>query len=381
MTLINHDLTADLIHGAMELEHGAAGLVPHRLPAWARARNDDPNLAMAESQASGVRLAFRTSASRVVLHALPTRRSYTGMPARQSGVYDLLVDGVLDQQQVSMGGNVLHIAFSPPSMTLEQGGAQDIGFDGLPSGQKTVEIWLPHDETIELVGLSADAGIVPVPPQGRRWLHHGSSISQGSNAASPSGIWPAVAARAAGLDLVNLGFSGSALLDPFVARAMRDAPAELISVKMGINLVNADLMRMRAFGPALDGFLDTIREGHETTPLMVISSVYCPIHENTPGPGQFDLAALAEGRVAFIAEGREEDVARGRLSLVTIRQKMAEIVARRAEADPNIFYLDGLDLYGPADHERLPLPDRLHPDGPAHHLIGERFAAMPFLRR
>jgi hypothetical protein len=39
----------------------------------------------------------------------------------------------------------------------------------------------------------------------------------------------------AGVDLVNLGLAGSALLDPFTARTMRDTPADLVSVKIGIN--------------------------------------------------------------------------------------------------------------------------------------------------
>ena len=116
------------------------------------------------------------------------------------------------------------------------------------------------------------------------WLHHGSSISHGSDAESPSTTWPALAAALGGVELVNLGFGGSALLDPFTARTLRDTPADLISVKIGINLVNTDLMRLRAFGPAVHGFLDTIREGHPSTPLLVVSPLLCPIHEDTPGP-------------------------------------------------------------------------------------------------
>jgi hypothetical protein len=30
--------------------------------------------------------------------------------------------------------------------------------------------------------------------------------------------------------------------------------------------------------------LDTIREGHKTTPLLVAAPILCPIHEDTPGP-------------------------------------------------------------------------------------------------
>lgn len=116
------------------------------------------------------------------------------------------------------------------------------------------------------------------------WLHHGSSISHGSDAASPTRIWPAVAARLGGVELINLGLAGSALLDPFTARAVRDTPADLISLKIGINIVNHDVMRLRAFGPAVHGFLDTVREGHPQTPLLVVSPILCPLHEDTPGP-------------------------------------------------------------------------------------------------
>ena len=108
----------------------------------------------------------------------------------------------------------------------------------------------------------------------------------------------------AGVDLVNLGFGGSALLDPFTARTMRDTPADLISVKLGINLVNTDLMRLRAFAPAVHGFLDTIREGHPTTPLLVVSPLLCPLHEETPGPLMPDFSRLSDGRAGLSGDGR-----------------------------------------------------------------------------
>jgi hypothetical protein len=370
-------ITADLLFGAQELERTETGLQPHRLPASARKQNEDAGFSMAERQPSGVRLKFRTAASVVELDVLPTKRVYTGMPARPDGVFDLRIDGELLQQKTALGGRIMRIGMAPPSMVLEPGEVQVLRFENLPVREKLVEIWLPHDEMLELVALRADADLVPVAPR-KIWLHHGSSISQGSNATSPTGIWPAVAATLGEVDLVNMGFGGNALLDPFTARAMRDTPADLISLKMGINLVNVDLMRLRAFGSALHGFLDTIREGHPETPLVVVSPIYCPIHETTPGPCQFDFAALAEGRLLFRAEGNAEEAARGKLTLVAIRQKMQEIIAQRAASDPNIHYLDGLELYGPADNAQLPLPDALHPDGAVHALIGQRFAGKVF---
>ncbi len=53
-------------------------------------------------------------------------------------------------------------------------------------------------------------------------------------------------------------------------------------------------VRLRAFAPAVHGFLDTIREGHPTTPLLVVSSVLCPIHEETPGPAAADVGDIAD---------------------------------------------------------------------------------------
>ena len=65
------------------------------------------------------------------------------------------------------------------------------------------------------------------------WLHHGSSVSHGSDAASPTTTWPAIAAHRGDLELINLGFGGGALLDPFTARTMRAAPADHLIVADG----------------------------------------------------------------------------------------------------------------------------------------------------
>lgn len=174
---------------------------------------------------------------------------------------------------------------------------------------------MPHNEVTEPVALRANAQIEPITDDSRKlWLHHGSSISHGSNADSPTSTWPALAASIGDVELVNLGFSGSALLDPFTARTMRDTRADVISVKIGINLVNTDLMRARAFTPAVHGFIDTLRDGHPDTPLLVISPLYCPIHEVTPGPGAFDMNALAAGKVAFRATGDPAESKAGKLT-------------------------------------------------------------------
>ncbi|SOD90906.1 GDSL-like Lipase/Acylhydrolase family protein [Streptomyces sp. Ag109_G2-15] len=372
-------LTADLIRGALDLERTEHGLLPHRLPARARAQCADPQLHMAESQPSGVRLVFRTRAGTVELDTLPTKRVYVGAPPRPDGVYDLLVDGRPAGSASVTGGNTLTIDMAAGTAEQRPGPVGTVRFSGLPATVKDVEIWLPHNETTELVALRTDAPVEPVPDRGRRvWLHHGSSISHGSDAASPTTTWPALAASLGGVELINLGLGGSALLDPFTARTLRDTPADLISVKLGINLVNTDLMRLRAFGPAVHGFLDTIREGRPDTPLLVVSPILCPIHEDTPGPCAPDFGALSSGLLRFRATGDPSERAYGKLTLEVIRDELALIVRRRATEDPHLYYLDGRDLYGEADSAELPLPDDLHPDAATHRRIGERFAALAF---
>ncbi|MGW1911793.1 GDSL-type esterase/lipase family protein [Streptomyces sp. NPDC002076] len=372
-------LTPDLVRGALELEHTAQGLLPHRLPARARAQCADPQLAMTESQPSGVRLVFRTRATTVELDTLPTKRVYVGAPPRPDGVYDLLVDGRPAGSGRVAGGHTLTIDMTTGTAEHRRGPVGTVRFSGLPETLKVVEIWLPHNERTELVALRTDAPVEAVPHQGRKvWLHHGSSISHGSEAASPTTTWPALAASLGGAELINLGLGGSALLDPFTARALRDTPADLISVKVGINVVNTDLMRLRAFGPAVHGFLDTVRDGHPDTPLLVVSPILCPIHEDTPGPSLPDFSALSEGRLRFRAAGDPAEKAGGKLTLEVIREELARIVRERSAEDPRLHYLDGRELYGEADFGELPLPDGLHPDAAAHRRMGERFAALAF---
>ncbi|MFH8463027.1 GDSL-type esterase/lipase family protein [Streptomyces sp. NPDC017991] len=379
---ISTPITADLLRGALDLERTEHGVLPHRLPAWVRAQYADGQLAMAESQPSGVRLVFRTRATAVELDTLPTKRVYTGAPPRPDGVYELLVDGILAGRGSVRDGNTLTVDMTTGSAELRTGPVGTVRFTGLPGSDgegKDVEIWLPHNETTELVALRTDAPVEPATDRGRRvWLHHGSSISHGSDAAGPTAIWPALAASLGGVELINLGLGGSALLDPFTARTLRDTPADLISVKIGINVVNADAMRMRAFTPAVHGFLDTIREGHPDTPLLVVSPILCPIHEDTPGPSAPDLAHMSEGRLEFVAMGDPAEKAAGKLTLRVIRDELARIVTQRSKEDPNLHHLDGLRLYGAADFAELPLPDQLHPDAATHRRIGERFAEQVF---
>ena len=374
--MITTPLTEAYVCEVAELEPTARGVRPHRLPRWVREQFPDGQLLAMEAQPSGVRVALRTAATTVELEIHPTRMAYPGIE-RSRGNVDVYVDGSLVAHDELTGGDAYVVDLATGVTAYEPGPSHTTVVSGLPEGEHEFELWLPHNEALELVALRSDAPVEPVRSTWKRWLHHGSSISHGSNATAPSEIWPAVAARRAGVDLVNLGLGGSALVDLFLARLIRDTEADVISVKLGINVVNLDAMRVRSFVPAVHGFLDTIRDGHPDTPLLLVSPIFCGIHESTPGPGAFDPAALGRGEIRFIATGDPSEVVQGRLTLEVIRRELASLMERRA-SDPNLHFLDGLALYGPQDAEELPLPDALHPGPEAHVLMGERFAELVF---
>ncbi|AKZ53186.1 hypothetical protein SAM23877_7536 [Streptomyces ambofaciens ATCC 23877] len=358
--------------GALDLETTPAGVMPRRLPAWTKEQYQDPSVHAPTVMPSGVRLVFRTDARTLEFEVLTSTARLDGDPRpRPTGMLELLVDGALAGRRQAPVGNVLRMAGPGARQRLVAGKPGTVRFAGLPRGMKNVELWLPQQTPTELVALRADGEVLaPLPDGRRRWVHHGSSISHCIEADGPTGTWPVVAAALADTEVINLSQAGNALLDPYVARTIRDMPADLISLKVGINIVALSAFRLRTFGPALHGFLDTIRDGHPDTPLLLISPVSCPALEQVPGPA----ATGPDGRIAAL--GDPADVAGGALTLTVVRAELARIAAARQASDPHLHHLDGRTLLGP--HEADDLGDGLHPTAAAYRRMGRRFAAYAF---
>jgi len=369
------DLTTP--HGPVRLagiDHLAGGRntgLTNRLPAWALSQVVDPAVPFVSSMPSGGRLEYATDATTVELDVLVTRIHYLTRPLTPA-VFELVVDAeVVDHADVT-SGNVLR--YERPLATdfeFVRGERETVRFTGLPAGDKTVELWLPHDATVQLGELRVDDGAkLAAPPGGRRrWVHYGSSISHCMEAERPTGVWPAIAARRAGVDLYSLGIAGQCQLDQFAARTIRDLDADLISLKLGINVVNADTMRERTFVPAVHGLLDTIRDRHSDVPIIVVSPIVCPVAEDHPGP---TLPDDATGTV--MVTDRPATLAAGALSLGRIRELLELVVASRG--DEHLHYLHGHRLFGPDDVAEL--PDGLHPNAAGYQRMGDRFWSLAF---
>src|SRR3954452_22474238 len=135
---------ASWLRGALEVERTTHGVLPHRLPAWARAQTPDDQLAMAEAQPSGVRIVCHTRAENIELVVLPTKMAYEGAPPRPDGVYDLLVGGRLVGQATAPGGNLRTADMATGNVATEPGPVGTLRFSQLEAGAKDIEIWLPH---------------------------------------------------------------------------------------------------------------------------------------------------------------------------------------------------------------------------------------------
>ncbi|MGW3159573.1 SGNH/GDSL hydrolase family protein [Streptomyces sp. NPDC001089] len=219
------------ILGALDLERIPDGVRPRRLPARTRLRLHDGWMNLVVSHAATVRLRLRTAARSLTLgvHVTVSEMNASPLPAS----FDLAIDGTVLTRVPATAGDVLSLAVDLADARLTPGPAETVRFDDLPAGVKDVEIWLPHSATVELRTLGSDAPVLaPTPPPGLAWVHYGSSFSHGLEAPAPTLTWPAVAALTTGASLTNLGFTGDAMLDPEVARAIRDTSADLITLKV-----------------------------------------------------------------------------------------------------------------------------------------------------
>lgn len=360
--------------GALDVDRSADGIVLRRLPDWTRHQIVDPALALLLTMPAGVRIELVTDATELELDVMLTVLQLGDTPPVPA-CFEAEVAGTVVDRQTSSEGTRIVVDMRTGAIDFHPGSPTTIRLGGLPGVAGTrVDVWLPHASVVEVRGarVSTGASVSAAPASGRRkWVHHGSSISHCMESPTPTGTWPAVAARLAGVELQNLAFAGQCMLDPYVARTIRDLPVDAISVKVGINVVNGDTMRERTFVPAVHGFLDTIREGHSTTPIALVSPIFCPAAEDHPGP----TVTGANGRFGVIA--RSAELSLGALTLVRIRELLGAVVAaRRTHGDANVHLIDGLTLFGAEDAGDL--PDDLHPNPAGYQRMGERFNAIAF---
>ncbi len=329
------DIVPAYFEGAVSFERTGSTLRPWRLPFSECRLFEEPFIGQAGKPA-GVRVRMKTHASQV----------------------GLLLDEPVDELIEPYSLDLVRENEILQTMSLNADDRQVL-FDAVEPGAAPLEIWLSHKNTARIKALliGDDATVEPCPDKRQRWITYGSSISQCGAADSPALTWPAVAARAADVNLTCLGYGGNCHLDPMVARMIRDLPADMISLKLGINVQGGSTLSSRTFPAAVIGLVKIIREKHVNTPIAVISPIVSPPRE------------------------KKENANLVGLTLPHFRAMARDCVTRlQAAGDPNIKYFNGLELFDEAwiaDY----LPDNLHPNSEGYGLMGRRFAetVMPWL--
>jgi hypothetical protein len=306
--------------GHVSLHRADDWVMPWRIPYEERGLFPPQALRDRAAMPAGVRIAFHSDTREIAGRVVPNP---------SGGVLDLLCDGSLQ-------------ASAPLS------GQEQFRFEGLPPGEKWIELWLPQAAEFRLRGLELSDGAALRPFEDRRprWITYGSSISHCGSAPRPTLTWPSLVARERELNLTCLGYGGNCHLDPMVARMMRDLPADFLSMCVGINIYGSGSLNARTFQGALIGFIRTLRERHAETPLAVLSPIVSPPRETVPNAVGFTLQAM------------RAEVA-------------AAVDALRAHGDRHIRYIDGLKIFGP-EHAHL-LPDQVHPNAEGYQVLAGNF--------
>ncbi|RLT34714.1 MAG: GDSL family lipase [Chloroflexi bacterium] len=318
--------------GAVSLERGDGWVKPWRVPYedLDLYSPGDPALAVRAEMPSGVRLRFGTDAERFTFETQPMNEIANVGAGPSPKQFDLYVGDTM------------------ASRAEFTDGATSVQLEGLPAGEKTVDVWLPQGIAVALRGIDLPEGtrLYATSDDRPRWVVYGSSITHCRTAESPSYTWPGIVARARGLNLTSLGLGGQCHADPMIARLIRDLPADLITLKLGINIYGNNTMSGRTFRPAVLGTIATIRDGHPDTPLVLCSPIFGVHRETTPNDTGMTLPIM-----------RDE-----------IRDAVESF---RRRGDDRIYYVDGLKLFG-EDLAHL-LPDNLHPNPEGYKLLAQNF--------
>ena len=318
---INPDDTRLKWKGVVSTETTKEGVMPWRIPftekdlfAW--------QLVERAAMPAGVRLEFGSNTSYLEMF-------FDSIPDRSP--VDIFCDGELLATLPTANLNFLRV-------------------ENLGSKNKAIQIWLPQWGELRIKKLLIEDDAILTEPKGpkdTKWVTYGSSITQCREANSPSRTWPAIVARKNKLDLTCLGYAGQCHLDPMVARTIRDLPADIISMCLGINIYTASSLGERTFQPGILGFIQILREKHINTPIIVMSPIYSPSREKTANDAG--------------------------LTLEYIRDEIKNAVDIMANSgDQNIYYLDGLTVFDNR-YENL-LPDNLHPNNEGYSIMASNIS-------
>jgi hypothetical protein len=323
----------EFFHGAISFEYGDGTIRPWRLEVDKRNLYVDETLLSKGKFSAGVRLRVRTDSKHLGLEIAAVSDCQDQDAKRQ---YDLVVHNeLIETKEIGQNSN------------------DKVIFELPESDDENFEIWLSQASptNVKCILIDEEAELEAVIDRRPRWITYGSSITQCVAAYSPTRTWPGLVARMRNLNLTCLGYGGQCHLDPLIAMMIRDQQADIISLKLGINVQGSNSLSLRTFASAVIGFVRIIREKQPNVPILLISPICSPCRETERNAVE--------------------------LSLIDMRQIIADCTNRLEQAgDKHVYYFSGLDLLGDSNVELL--TDGCHPNGQGYELMGQHFVEKIF---
>lgn len=207
-------------------------------------------------------------------------------------------------------------------------------------------IYLPVYSIIEkcAVGVETGAEILPPNPHSveKPVLFYGSSITQGACSSRPGIAYTARLTRAVDAQLINLGFSGNALGEPYIAEFIASLDLSVFVMDYHFNAPNAQHLESTH-----KPFFDIFRKKNPDTPVIIISTP----HANT---------------------AKDKEVA-GYDAIIK-----ATYDAAVASGDKNVYFVDGSEFFANTEKSDCTV-DLVHPNDHGFALMTEKI--LPVLKK
>ncbi len=181
----------------------------------------------------------------------------------------------------------------------------------LPSGGEMCEyiVYLPTYSIVEKLALGFETGSTIEPPQMHKIqkpvLFYGSSITQGACSSRPGITYSAKLCREFDAPMINLGYSGNALGEPFIAEFIASLDLSVFVLDYDWNAPTPEHLE-KTHKP----FFDIFRKANPDTPVIMISMPYVNaereaevLHRRDIIKATYDAAIAAGDKNVYFIDG------------------------------------------------------------------------------
>lgn len=176
-------------------------------------------------------------------------------------------------------------------------------FSNRSKAQRTYLLYLPlfNRLTSLSIGVRAGSSFETVDNgAGKSVVFYGTSIVQGGCASRPGMAYPAIIGRALDCETINLGFSGSARMEPVVCDLLAELDPDLFVIDALPNMGSDPVMERTL------NLVRTIRRSRPSTPILLVESIIYQTGPAFGSDGSYERATSRQLRAAYeqlLAEG------------------------------------------------------------------------------